>query len=314
MSRHSLTPVNEGLKEICAVPHGPLTHQTPLMAEDLVSDMLCSCREAVMSEPANTTTMAAPDAAESFAMLEKIAASPPPTYDASTTPFTLRINFKQACTAADTAAFFPETPLWSRLLGIALAREWLHSSGISSTYDVPVTPLLSFEEVDNQIRARFQHGAHGAPWKRLQWVYVLRGKWESREEYDEVFVLDAWNWEEGKRLMLGMLDVRVDLVFVFSSEVPGRELPPVYGEDEKGLHGSLEPRSRRAEESEPAEPGAAAAGHGKQLGLPLHYFRGLLRRRRTHQRRDGRWAVQADISEDQDLNSSVMQNITYAPW
>lgn len=151
----------------------------------------------------------------------------PPTYETSTTQFSIKVNLRQTASLADTPDTLPYSPLWARLLGVAVSREWLHSSGILNTYQVPITSETTFEDFDNKIREKFHGGAHGQPLKWLSWVYVLRGRWLGRGSEIETIVLDQANWENGKVAMQALLDVRLELVFSFLYEEKEKEKEPM---------------------------------------------------------------------------------------
>lgn len=205
-----------------------------------------------------------------------------PSYEDATTPFPLTVNLKQTLPASEAATMFPDAPLWARLLGVALAREWLHSSGILSTLTIPVTSELSFEALESQVLSKFQQGSHGRPWKRLRWVYVLRGKWLGADG-EEAVVLERGTWEGGRRLMMGMMDVRVDLAFCFMSADLGKTGLPEYrelfaGKSEDDIAGDAPGRPSHVVEAKTAE--AVVADGRMRPGSRPHALRRLLTVRR----------------------------------
>ena len=160
----------------------------------------------------------------------------PPAYEASAS-FWIKVHFKQSASLTKAGDNLPCSPLWARLLGIAVSREWLHSSGIFSTYQVLITTQTTFHDFDNKIRDRLRDGGHGPPIRWLSWRYVLRGRWLGAGDNKQTIVLDEASWESGKVAMQAMLDVRIDMVFDFMSEERGRRrkkivLPPPYSTSE----------------------------------------------------------------------------------
>lgn len=166
-----------------------------------------------------------------FSDLDPLPTSVPPTYTSATSQFIIKVNLKQNWSfRRKDAASHDDDPLWYRLLGTAISREWLHSSGILSTYRIPVNGDMSFGDLDAQVRAQLRNGIHGGPWKRLRWEYLLRGRWLGKGSAEIRMLLDVSNWELSKAMMRVLLDVRLDLVFT----VPRGRLrdcpPPGYSE------------------------------------------------------------------------------------
>ncbi|KAK6426349.1 hypothetical protein LTR95_016125 [Oleoguttula sp. CCFEE 5521] len=154
----------------------------------------------------------------------------PPAYAPTPSAVTLRVNLKQTASLTDTPHTVQTSPRWARLLGVALSREWLHSSGVSAYILMSITPTTTFDNFDQKIRDRFREGAHGEPLRWLGWAYVLRGRWLGQGAKEQRVVLSEAVWEIAKVAMYSMLDVRIDLVFTFSqSGARSREArPPAY--------------------------------------------------------------------------------------
>jgi hypothetical protein len=158
----------------------------------------------------------------------------PPKYDDGAAACAVKVHFKQTthpATPAKNTNTALRTPLWTRLLAVAISREWLHSSGILSIYQAHVTTQTTFEGFDKSIRNRLDEGGHGPPMRWLGWTYVLRGRWLGKGKELETIVLDQESWENGKVAMQAMLDVRIDLVYFLKgrrrNERAG-DLPPPY--------------------------------------------------------------------------------------
>jgi len=96
---------------------------------------------------------------------------------------------------------------------------------------------MSFAEFDDQIRARLRDGIHGGPCKRLQWTYLLTGRWLGRGQEECKLKLDASNWDLAVAAMRVLLDVRLDLLFVVQSKSKIHQLPPSYEEVWPGTFG-----------------------------------------------------------------------------
>ncbi|KAK6429190.1 hypothetical protein LTR95_014662 [Oleoguttula sp. CCFEE 5521] len=154
----------------------------------------------------------------------------PPAYAATPTSTTIRVDLRQSASLSDPPNTLHLSSRWARLLGTAVSREWLHSSGIRAYMLVPIKPIMSFDDFDKAITQRFRDGAHGEPLRWLSWVYVLRGRWLGQGSREQRIQFDRSNWENAKVAMHSMLDVRVDLVFTFSqSGSRRREVePPSY--------------------------------------------------------------------------------------
>ncbi|OQO00055.1 hypothetical protein B0A48_14258 [Cryoendolithus antarcticus] len=133
----------------------------------------------------------------------------PPAYAATPTSTTIRVNLRQSASLSDPPNTLHLSSRWARLLGTAVSREWLHSSGIRAYMLVPITPTMSFDDFDKAITQRFRDGAHGEPLRWLSWVYVLRGRWLGQGSKEERVLLDRSNWENAKVAMHSMLDVRL---------------------------------------------------------------------------------------------------------
>lgn len=150
---------------------------------------------------------------------------PPPTYAFATSPLLLKVNLKQDMRRSRHCALSSDSQTWARLLGVAISREWLHSSGVPSIHRVLITDDMSFKEFHARVRERLVLGVHGGPWQRLQWAYLLRGSWLGAGQNETCMLVGSSTWHEAKAAMRALLDARVDLVFTMSRR--GRlEMPP----------------------------------------------------------------------------------------
>ena len=134
--------------------------------------------------------------------LDHLQSSRPPAYSTVTSPFAITVNFKQSVPFIPHGSMITNKAYWSRLLGSATSREWLHSSGILCKCALSIPNDLPFEAFESRIRERLTSGMRGGPPTRLCWTYILRGRWMGGGREIISIEVTEESWEDAQALSL----------------------------------------------------------------------------------------------------------------